>query len=554
MTNNFFVKLLVIISFLLLLAIKPSFSQNFFNQSQVHGNFQMDAMYYQQDSLIGTKNVPEKALMNGFGNVIYTNGNFSAGFRYEAYLNPLQGYDSDYKGTGIPYRYASFTKDNFDITIGNFYEQFGAGLVYRTYEDKSLGYDNAMDGIKIRYSPINGLTFKGIWGYQRRYWTKGPGIVRGADIDFAIMDAFKKLNDIKTKIIVGGSFVSKYQESLDNTYKMPANVACYGGRLNIINGGFNFYAEYAQKINDPEANNNKIYKQGEALLIQTSYSKSGIGVFLSAKRLDNMDFRSDYNAKGNLLNINYLPAITKQHTYTLAAYYPYGTQPNGEMGIDGQVNFSFKKGSKLGGKYGLNIALDFSRINSIYKEKIESNIPIDSTGTLGYKSPFFKIGNEEYFQDFSIEITKKLSKKFKLIFAYYNINYNSKVIEGHDKGMIYTNIPVIDLTYFITPTKSLRAELQYLATQQDDHDWINGLLEFTIAPKWYFTIMDSYNYNNPLPEKRLHYYYGAIAFTKGSSRIALSYGRQRAGIVCVGGVCRAVPASNGITLSITSSF
>lgn len=553
MTNNYLTRISVIIVFFLFIT-NISFSQNFFNQSQIHGNFQMDAMYYQQDSLIGTKNCPEKALMNGFGNVIYTNGNFSAGFRYEAYLNPLQGYDSDYKGTGIPYRYASFTKDNFDITIGNFYEQFGSGLVYRTYEDKNLGYDNVMDGIKVRYSPINGLTFKGIWGYQRRYWSKGPGIIRGVDVDFSITDAFKKLNDVKTKVIIGGSFVSKYQESLDNIYKMPANVACYGGRLNLINGGFNFYAEYAQKINDPEANNNKIYKQGEALLIQTSYSASGIGVFLSAKRLDNMDFRSDYNARGNLLNINYLPAITKQHTYTLAAYYPYGTQPNGEMGIDGQVNFTLKKGSKLGGKYGLNISLDFSKINSIYKENVESNIPIDSTGTLGYKSPFFRVGNEQYFQDFSIEITKKLSKKFKLILAYYNINYNSKVIEGHDKGMIYANVPVIDLTYYITPTKSLRAELQYLATKQDDHDWINGLLEFTIAPKWYFTIMDSYNYNNPLPEKRLHYYFGSVAFTKGSSRISLSYGRQRAGIVCVGGVCRAVPASNGVTLSITSSF
>ena len=530
------------------------YSQNFFNQSQIHGDFQLDAMYYQQDSSIGAKSVPEKALMNGFGNITYTNGSFSAGLRYECYLNPLQGYDSDHKGTGIPYRYASFTKDNFDITLGSFYEQFGAGLVYRTYEDKNLGYDNAMDGIKIRYTPIKGLTFKGIWGYQRRYWTRGPGIVRGADVDFSINDAFKKLTDKKTKFIIGGSFVSKYQESQDNIYKMPANVATYGGRLNLIRGGFNFYADYAQKINDPEANNNKIYKQGEALLIQTSYSEKGIGVFLSAKRLDNMDFRSDFNARGNILNVNYLPAITKQHTYTLVAFYPYGTQPNGEMGIDAQVTLNLKKGSKLGGKYGMNIAIDFSRINSIYKEKVEDNIPVDSTGTLGYKSPFFKIGNEEYFQDLNIEITKKLSKKFKLIFAFYYINYNSKIIEGHDKGIIYASIPVVDLTYYITPTKALRAEFQYLATKQDDRDWINGLLEFTIAPKWFFTIMNSYNYNNTLPEKRLNYYYGSVAFAKGSSRISLSYGRQRAGILCAGGVCRAVPASNGITLSITSSF
>ena len=34
----------------------------------------------------------------------------------------------------------------------------------------------------------------------------------------------------------------------------------------------------------------------------------------------------------------------------------------------------------------------------------------------------------------------------------------------------------------------------------------------------------------------------------------LQYGKQRAGVFCVGGVCRAVPASNGLTFSFTSSF
>jgi hypothetical protein len=34
----------------------------------------------------------------------------------------------------------------------------------------------------------------------------------------------------------------------------------------------------------------------------------------------------------------------------------------------------------------------------------------------------------------------------------------------------------------------------------------------------------------------------------------MSYGKQRAGIFCVGGVCRNVPASNGFAISITSSF
>ncbi|HPU24227.1 MAG TPA: DUF6029 family protein [Candidatus Kapabacteria bacterium] len=34
----------------------------------------------------------------------------------------------------------------------------------------------------------------------------------------------------------------------------------------------------------------------------------------------------------------------------------------------------------------------------------------------------------------------------------------------------------------------------------------------------------------------------------------LTYGKQNQGIICVGGVCRTVPASNGLYLSISSSF
>ena len=55
-------------------------------------------------------------------------------------------------------------------------------------------------------------------------------------------------------------------------------------------------------------------------------------------------------------------------------------------------------------------------------------------------------------------------------------------------------------------------------------------------------------------KKRFHYYNATVVYIKSATRIALGYGRQRAGIFCVGGVCRYVPASNGIMLSVTTGF
>ena len=40
---------------------------------------------------------------------------------------------------------ATYTIDGLEITAGNFYEQFGSGLIFRSYEEKGLGIDNAMD-------------------------------------------------------------------------------------------------------------------------------------------------------------------------------------------------------------------------------------------------------------------------------------------------------------------------------------------------------------------------------------------------------------------------
>ncbi len=70
---------------------------------QLHGNFQTDFQYYQEDTLIGAQVPAEKSAMMSYANFIYTTDNFSAGMRYEAYLNSPAGYDKRYNGMGIPY-------------------------------------------------------------------------------------------------------------------------------------------------------------------------------------------------------------------------------------------------------------------------------------------------------------------------------------------------------------------------------------------------------------------------------------------------------------------
>ncbi|MGB0886534.1 MAG: DUF6029 family protein [Vicingaceae bacterium] len=526
------------------------------NRGEVHGNFGMDLQHYKVDSAIGANQTPpEDVLMNGFANFIYTNGNFSAGFRYESYMNALQGFPAQYKGNGIGYRFASYTNDDMTVTVGNYYEQFGNGLIFRTYEARGLGYDNVMDGVRINYKLREGLYVKGIIGTQRFYFQQGEGILRGVDGELMVNDFVGgALKDSKTKLTLGGSFISKYQADQSSQYNLPENVGAYSGRFLLRHKKISLNGEYAEKINDPSADNGFIYKKGHAFYAETAYSTRGFGVTLSAKGNDNMSFRSDRGASLQDLQINYIPALTRQHTYNLlATLYPYATQPNGEMAFQGELVYKLKKKSLLGGKYGMGILLNYSTIYNIDS----TALPATDTTQMGYTSNMFSVGDEKYYEEINVEITKKFSKKLKGIFTYSNMVFNQAVIQGKAPSKypdVYANVGVIDMTYKLNKKHAIRAEIQGLFTKQDQQDWATVLIEYSYSPHWFVAIMDQYNYGNNISSDRIHYYFASAGYVKGANRFQLGYGRQRAGIFCVGGVCRTVPAANGLTLSITSSF
>lgn len=519
------------------------------NLGEIHGNVQVDFQIYNNDSAIGAPKVPEKFRLNGFTNLIYTKGKFTAGIRYENYQNALLGFDQRYNGSGIPFKFANYANNGWDITAGNYYEQFGSGLILRAYEERGLGYDNVFEGVRVKFSGIKGLTLKGLVGKQRIFFGLSDGIVRGFDGEISLNELIESRKEKKQNLFLGGSFVSKYQSDQNNVFILPENVGAWEGRARLVSGNFNFAAEYVYKINDPSAVNKYIYKPGEALLLSAAYSQKGLGINLSVKRIDNMNFRSDRDATLNNLLINFLPALTRQHTYNLAAtIYPYATQPNGELGMQADVIYTIKKGSLLGGDYGTTVLFNFSNAY---------NIDVKPTGDeMGYKSDYFTFNNDIYFQDVNIEINKKINKSWKVNLMYANFVFNGKVITGvTDKTeVVYANIGVVDVTYKINSRNAIRTEIQTLTTKQDKGNWATFLGEYTFSPHWFYSVLLQYNYGNPNPDKRLLYPIGNIGYTKEAHRISIGYGRQRAGIFCVGGVCRQVPASNGLSVSITSSF
>jgi hypothetical protein len=536
---------------ILLVGVHFSFGQTEGNSLQIHGDIQFDAQYYRPDSLIGAPKVPEKILSNAVGNFIATYGNFTAGVRYESYLGPLQGIDPRYRGSGFPYRFVSYSDGRFTFTIGNFYEQIGSGIILRTYEDRNLGFDNSIDGVRLKMNVIKGVAVKGFVGRQRTFFDLSPAIVRGADIEISVNDLDSAFQ-LPGQLIIGAGAVSKFQRDEDPSLILPENVGAVSGRFNWVFPSLNIYGEYAYKANDPSLTNSFRYNRGESAFLTVSYTKKRFGLSVSGKRVDNMDFRADRNAVGNNLTINYLPALTKQHTYALAGtIYPYAIQPLGEMSGQIELTYNLPKGSALGGKYGTSILVNLSGVNNIQRNALND----DSTNRIGYESPFFGVGKQKYFRDYNIEISRKLSDKVKASVTYLHLVYNKDVVQGLSGfGTIEADIAIADLTWKVNKKHILRFEGQTLQTKQDLGSWAMGLLEYSFGSKFYAAIIDQYNYGNSIADQQIHYITGNFGVNLNTTNIRCSFGRQRAGIVCVGGVCRNVPASNGVQLSVTSSF
>lgn len=77
-----------------------------------------------------------------------------------------------------------------------------------------------------------------------------------------------------------------------------------------------------------------------------------------------------------------------------------------------------------------------------------------------------------------------------------------------------------------------------------------GLVELSVAPHWMFTLTDTYN----VGKTNLNYYSAMVTYVYKANRFALSYGRNREGYNCAGGVCRWIPATKGFSLSYNYTF
>ena len=532
----------ILITALACISIKTTFSQQTEQPIKGHlnGSFENYSQYYMQDDKIGATAPQDKVGSNNFLKLDYTYGKFTAGVQFEAYLPSINGYyDLAANQSKLVNRYFKYTEEKFAVQVGDFYEQFGSGLIFRAYENRQIGINNALEGINIYVEPTEFLKVKALYGRTRKLFDYSNSITRGVDAEIDITKAFaSKTKEHVTHIAIGGSYVGRYQEYTGPVDDYPSTVDAFATRFDLNSNNYSLNVEYVNKGKDPHFLNQNSFEKGKALLINAAYTKNNFGITFTGRSLSNMDFRSERNiAIATQLPVNYVPALTKQHDYLTSNIYVYSAQLRGETGFQTDLYYSFKPKTKLGGKYGTKVAANFSTYYSLK----------NSTDILSG-------GSDKYYSDANIEVKKKFSKKFEATLGLQNIFYNALVISGSGHENVISNIIGLSGIYKFASRKSLKVTLEHLWTKEDKGNWASLITEYSFSSPYSFYVSDLYNYGNSESDKQNHYYNIGASVTKNSTRFALGFGRQRAGLFCVGGVCRFVPSAYGFTATLTTSF
>lgn len=560
-------------SFLLLLVGCISINaQEKKDYGRVFGGFETNAQRYLE--FVNDEQDPEYFRSNSYLQLNYEISKFTFGIQGESYTKEaLLNYYPGFDGTNVATYYAKYKSKKLEGTLGYFYEQFGSGMILRAWEDRALGINTALRGGRILFKPSNNLKIKSFFGQQRSGFKVSKGKLFGFDLEANLSSLF---GFEESDLGIGISNVNRYEKIDENMVPNPTfdpMTNAYSFRMNYSQGIFYGSFEGNYKSKDAVLNriNNEIsndfVKHGSAFQVNMGVAKGGLGIDLTLRRTENMLFASERIPDAVGLNqssldffdkvINFTPALTKQHHSNLANIYVYQAQAgvefksneimkSGETGGQIDVVYDFAKDTKLGGKYGTKVALNYSSW---------FNLPGDYRAAPAfYDTDFFGVG-EKYFSDLNLEVRKQISDDFRTSFLYVNQYYNKAWVEDASED-VNTHIVYGEFIYNFTAARSLKLDLEHMWADADFKNWVGASAEFNFNDKFSLFAMDLVNYGNDKKdgENKKHYLNVGGAYRKGSSRVSLGYGRQRGGLVCVGGVCRFVPESTGFSLSFNTAF
>ncbi len=469
--------LLLLPPFLLFLTLDSSFGQDFELSASNQLEYSLDSENHED-------------IFHNWFDFIWSSGLYNVGLRYEAH----QPDDWGKTYQALSYRYFQLSSESFELTVGNYYEMFGHGLILRSYENRDLRLDNNLEGIKASIERDHfGLTLLG--GTPRGGYERVDNPLHAADGKLTILEG----------MTLGGTY-------LRTTITDFGFVQLYGGNLGITFPHLDFYGEYARKDNP---SGEFAEEDGDGVYLASNFYYPGLGLSLEYKDYDRFNFTHGE------VTYNNPPSLTKEHLYTLLNRHAYILNLDDEKGFQAQAVSTPHDNLSLLANYSYTTDhQDHLIFSEIYAE---AEYDYKSLSTV--KAGFGRMENRReegspYYLAPVIDFTYYLSTENSLAFVLEHL-FTSK----YDGDLTYYD-QIISLTFSHSPVFSLTL------TQERTAEWKTRV--WSGKKNWFITTLDW-----TMSERHT---------------FSLSIGSRRAGKVCAGGVCTDRPALDGGEIKLWSRF
>ncbi len=448
------------------------------------------------------ENETHDEIVEDWFDVRYQTEPFSFGARFEIF-QPSERKDIPPDSTyeGFPFRFVEFRRSGVGITAGNFYDIFGRGIAFRSYENRDVRIDNSLDGLRVDIErDIFDFTFltgkmlsKNVSGIPQ----ERMDLLHAANLEARLTDRFE-IGPFQ-HLLVGTSVL---RQNLPGSLRREIAT----GRVEVGISSLYFYGEYGNKLNHP----------GRAIYMGTNLDLFGLGLSLEYKEYDQFALRTS----DNRVDYNTPPALTKEHTYTLLSRNAHALNVDDEKGYQAEATCSPLPMNTL--------LLNFSQTKSL-------------DGRLQF---------EEVYGEWS---------RYQGDWLYAVIAFGSQLSLD-----VRSVTPILELEFFLDERNSLRTEFQHQHQKGSfvgEYDIDLMVAEYSRSPGWTFSFIGERNNLSDLqrgilrlPDKDI-FVAGQVSIQLSESHDLIVFGGSRQkGKVCVGGVCRTEPEFEGVEVKLFSRF
>lgn len=485
------------------------------------------------------------------------------GLRYEI-SNPIE-YGLNFKG--IRKRYIEYNHESgISLRAGDFWEIISRGLSLNVFEDRPLGYDTGIDGIRVTYDKT--------FGKKNPFKLKAQLI--GGDIKYSdyltpdrienykIRSAFTEISPVKS-LTLGLNYVHSIGDLPEENISTNVRTDLPEVNLNFNLPDFQLYAAYSHKtslITPNEIFPDPLTAKGDGFYSSLSYSFNKFGLTMDYK-----NYRYDLTLPDNrnnarptrMLPYQNPPTAQKEHTSTLITRNPHVINFNDEVG--GQVDIVYSPNDKLSFNFNGSVASRHYQ----YRD-------IDTTSVISYKrierddsyipslddpfSPFWEVYLEgEYYASDKVYA--------RLAFARQNSTQYNQIFPENSEKIFTSTIPV-ELKYSFSKAYTLTfiGEQQWVhnsfrASPQSDQNFMNHFLSFTLSrsPNLNLTANVEFTNDEEEPTGKDFWWLGEVNYKiNQSNTITASYGSERGGLRCANGICRFVKPFEGFRITVQSQY